>query len=210
MTCNVISTGSKGNAVLLDGSLLVDCGVPFSKLSGVAKDLKLVLLTHRHGDHFNRATIKRLADERPTLRFACCEWLLPLLVECGVDKRRIDVCNLDKLYIYSKLRISPVKTFHDVDNCAWRIDVDGYKVFYCTDTGTLDGITAPEYDLYLLEANHTTQEIEDRASEKIERGEYAYEIRAAENHLSQEQAMNWLAENIGPNGKCIFLHQHGG
>ena len=29
MTCDVIATGSKGNAVLLNGAYLIDCGVPF-------------------------------------------------------------------------------------------------------------------------------------------------------------------------------------
>lgn len=208
MTCEIIQTGSKGNAVLLDGSLLIDCGVPFAKLKACAKDLKLVLLTHKHGDHFNRATVRKLSDERPTLRWACCEWMVPLLVDCGVDKCRIDVVRPGALYIYPKLRLSPVELVHDVPNCGWLIDINGYKVFYATDTGTLDGVKAKDYDLYLLEANHTTEEIEARAKEKMERGEFSYEVRAAANHLSQEQAMNWLADNAGPCSKYIFLHQH--
>lgn len=53
MTYNIISTGSKGNAVVINGRILIDCGVPFKALEPVKKDLRLVLLTHIHSDHFN-------------------------------------------------------------------------------------------------------------------------------------------------------------
>ena len=90
---NIISTGSQGNAVIIENSILIDCGVPFKLLEKHIKPLKLVLLTHIHSDHFNKTTIRRLAQERPTLRFACGEWLVPALVECGVPKRNIDPQN---------------------------------------------------------------------------------------------------------------------
>ena len=46
MTFNVIATGSTGNAVVINDSILIDCGVPYKALEPVKKDLKLVLLTH--------------------------------------------------------------------------------------------------------------------------------------------------------------------
>ena len=51
MICKVkvISTGSKGNAVLLNDEILIDCGVPFRELEPYCKGLRLVLLTHVHG-----------------------------------------------------------------------------------------------------------------------------------------------------------------
>ncbi|WP_298021131.1 hypothetical protein [uncultured Dysosmobacter sp.] len=49
MTCNIIATGSKGNAIQLDHRLLLDCGVPFKVLQPIFMELNLVLLTHRHG-----------------------------------------------------------------------------------------------------------------------------------------------------------------
>lgn len=71
----IISTGSKGNAVVLDNRILIDCGVTFKKLMAVYRDIDIVLLTHIHSDHFKHATIRMLAYERPMLRFACGEWL---------------------------------------------------------------------------------------------------------------------------------------
>ena len=91
MRYNIISTGSHGNAVVLQDIILIDCGVTFKALQEVYKALKIVLLTHIHTDHFNPTTIRTLARERPTLRFACCEWLVKDLVNAGVDKRNIGV-----------------------------------------------------------------------------------------------------------------------
>ena len=39
---------------------------PFKKLNEYYKQLKIVLLTHIHQDHFNKKTISKLAIERPT------------------------------------------------------------------------------------------------------------------------------------------------
>ena len=49
---NIIATGSKGNAVVIEHEILIDCGVPFKALAAEWKTLKLVLLTHIHCDHF--------------------------------------------------------------------------------------------------------------------------------------------------------------
>ena len=215
MTYDILATGSSGNAVVIGGEILIDCGVPMKKLreSGYIKDLRLVLLTHEHGDHFCKSTVRALHQERPALRFGCCEWMVPHLLEASVDKRAIDVFDVGygfNGYHYKKIHsyIVPVPLVHDVPNCGYRIIIRNEYLFYATDTGTLDQIEARNYGLYLLEANHTQAEIEARIAEKLARGEFAYETRAARNHLSQEQALDWLARNAGPNSKCVFLHQH--
>lgn len=220
MTYDILATGSSGNAVVINGEILIDCGVPMKKLreSGYIKSLKLVLLTHAHGDHFNPATVRALHQERPALWWVCCEWMVwedrekrvpgPLL-KAGVDKRSIVLIKPGRWYqcgfcIQFKAETIP----HDVENCGYHLKLDYETIFYATDTSTLDHIKAKDYDLYLIEANHTRSEIEARIEDKLARGEFAYEVRAARNHLSQEQAMEWLARNAGPNSKCVFLHQH--
>lgn len=204
---NIISTGSKGNAVVLNDIILIDCGVSFKALKEVYKDLKIVLLTHIHSDHFNRTTLRLLSEARPTLRFACCEWLVTPLLETGISKRNIDVLEIGKIYDYKAFKVSPVKLYHDVPNCGYRLFFGKEKAFYATDTSTLAGITAKDYDLYLVEANHLEEEIQKRISEKKANGEFAYEIRATRNHLSKEQCDAWFYENIG-NGEYVYLHQH--
>lgn len=215
MNFDIIATGSTGNAVVINGNILIDCGVPFKALEAAKQDLKLVLLTHAHGDHFRPRTVRALHKERPTLRWGCCEWMVGPLLEAGVDKRVIDVLEPDhpgdtsRAFIYNRLAIvRPEPLVHDVPNCGWHISHGAEHLFYATDTATLDGVEAPGYDLYLIEANHTREGLEARAKAKMEAGEFAYEVRAAANHLSQEQALDWLYQQMGPNSEYVFLHQH--
>jgi L-ascorbate metabolism protein UlaG (beta-lactamase superfamily) len=209
MMYNIISTGSKGNAVVINDRIMIDCGVPYKLLEPYTKRLKLVLLTHEHGDHFVPSSVRRLHKERPMLRFGCCPWMVGHILDAGVDKRVIDIYEEGHTYLYpGDLQIRPEPLFHNVPNCGYHIRTNGKRLFYATDTGTMDGIEAKEYDLYMIEANHTKADIAARAAEKQARGEYAYEFRAAENHLSQEQAEDWLYQNMGPRSLYVFLHGH--
>ena len=213
----VIGSGSSGNAVVIERQILIDCGLPAKRILPYAPVLKLVLLTHIHGDHFHPATVRALHRERPTLRWGCCEWMVPPLLDAGVDRRQIDVYELNGMdYLYSwnmwsmgDVGIMPVELSHNVRNCGYHIRFpDGRKVFYATDTGYIDNVKAPGYDLYLIEANHTEAEIAARIAEKHASGAYAYEEQAAVNHLSREQAEAWLARNAGPESRYVFLHGH--
>lgn len=214
MTYDILATGSSGNAVIINGEILIDCGVSMKLLreSGYIKSLKLVLLTHAHGDHFCKSTVRALHQERPALRWGCCEWMVPHLLEARVDKLRILCCKYDgsECIRLPSIHFSayPVPLVHDVPNCGYRIFYEGETLFYATDCATLDGIEAIGCTLYMLESNHTRAEIEARIADKQARGEFAYELRAAQNHLSREQALDWLARNAGPNSKYVFLHQH--
>lgn len=208
MYCNIISTGSKGNAVIVNKYILIDCGVTFKALKGVYKDLKIVLLTHEHTDHINKTAIRKLTNERPTLRFGCCEWLVKILIDCGVPKRNIDVYEVGKVYDYKAFKISPVKLYHNVPNCGYRLFFGTQKAIYATDTGHLQGITAKNYDLYMIEANYDEDDLKQRISEKTANGQYCYELYVADRHLSHEQADEWLLRNMGENSKYVFLHQH--
>lgn len=223
MICKVkvISTGSKGNAVLLNDEILIDCGVPFRELEPYCKGLKLVLLTHIHGDHFNPETIKRLHFLRPALRWCVPPWLAEPMGRIGVDRRVTDEAmqRHDLFYLLSEstsayVWYDPIP--HDVPNCAWHIQfADGEKsdgfdsIFYATDCASLNGVSALAYDLYLIEANYGEEEIQERMRRKLEAGEFSYESRAMESHLSREQARAWLAQNaaIGKS-HVLYLHQH--
>lgn len=209
MTCNVIATGSSGNAVLLNETVLVDCGVPFRALQPYLRGLRLVLLTHRHSDHFKAETVRSLIRARPTLRFACCSWMVDLLLRAGVPAKRIDVLDFETGFCYGSVIIEPFQLYHDVENCGWRIEIDGERMLYATDTGTMDGVVARGYDLYMIEANHTEAEIAERIQRKLAAGEFVYEYRAAAGHLSKEKADAWLAENAVPGkSKVVYLHGH--
>lgn len=208
MTYNIISTGSVGNAVVINGFILIDCGVPFKSLKSVYKDLKLVLLTHIHGDHFNKTTIKQLAKERPTLFFGCCEWFIQPLIDCGVKKSKILPFKCGQICDLGACKVSPVKLYHDVPNCGYRLYIGSERALYITDTGTVNGITAQDYDLYMIEANYRSDEITERIAAKEAAGEYCYEKSVLYRHLSKEQADDFLLNNMGNKGEFVYLHMH--
>ena len=208
MTCEVLQTGSSGNCVILNGVIALDMGVSYKKVSPHVRGLQLVFVSHEHGDHFKPSTIRALAAERPMLRFCGGDWMADKFVAAGAPARNIDVLEIGKRYNYGAFQIEPVTLYHDVPNFGLKIFAGGEKAIYIVDTGYVDDVEAAGYDLYLLEANHTTAEIKARIAEKQARGEFAYETRAAMNHLSQERAEAWLAQNAEPNSQYVFLHQH--
>lgn len=142
------------------------------------------------------------------MRFGCCKWLVDELVAIGVDKRNIDVYEIGKIYDYRAFKISPIKLYHDTENCGYRLFIGRKKALYATDTAHLNGITAKGYDLYLIESNYEDEELQERIKQKTENGEYCYELSVANRHLSQEQASQFLLDNMGDNSEYVFLHQH--
>ena len=211
MDYTIISTGSKGNAVILNNAILIDCGVPYKALKPFVKGLKLVLLTHIHSDHFKPETIRKLANERPTLRFGCGKWLLPSVLACGVRKSNIDVYTYSLRTRYTDdLQLIMIPLKHNVSNCGYKLFLNGEKIFYATDCNNLDGIDAPNYDLYMIEANYEDAEIQQRIAEKEAAGQYVYEYQVLNNHLSKQKADNFIAENAGINSRFVYLHGHEG
>jgi len=199
----IISSGSKGNAVLYFDSVLVDCGIPYSLLIPYIGKIKIVLLTHSHLDHFNISTIKRLSFERPALRFGCGKFMLEYLI--GV--RNVDVYEAGKIYDYGLFKISPVVLYHDVPNFGYRIFKDNKKIIHATDTFTLEGISARNYELYAIEANYDDETVYSIIEEKSMRGEYAHQRGAINSHLSKQQAQNFVLQNAGNEYDFVMLHQ---
>lgn len=206
----IIASGSKGNAVVLNHEILIDCGVSFASLRDVYKNLKLVLLTHIHTDHFRPTTIKALAAHRPTLKFACGPWLAEPLIKAGTEKRNIHILTQNLMYPYPGVNVIPVQLTHNVPNYGYKLHFPGCKTFYATDTGNLNGISAYHYDLYMVEANYEDGELIDRIKKKRSAGRYPYEEKVIYNHLSQKQCDSFLYANMGPTSRYVYMHQHEG
>ncbi len=208
MQYDILKTGSSGNCLILNNILALDMGVTAKAVSPYVKTLQLVFCGHVHSDHIKVPTVRRLAQERPTLRFCGGEWMTEKFLDAGVQARNIDVLETGKTYDYGAFRIEPVPLHHDVPNFGLKIYMGGEKIFYAVDTGFIDDVEAKDYGYYFIEANHTQADIEARAAEKLAKGEFAYEFRAASTHLSYEQAMDWLYKNMAPTSEYILLHGH--
>lgn len=221
MTCEVISTGGKkGNAVLLNGCYLFDCGVPFGKLKPFLKRIRLVFLTHIHGDHFKEQTIYRLWRSHPLIRFVCSSNLLTeLVIRAHVPLDRIVLIapeHSPKTIPGAKagewITVHTFPLIHDVPNVGYVVKIEGSDrdgtAMYATDTHHIP-IDAPDLDLYMIEANYTRDEMEARKAAKAEAGEFAYETRVEASHMSLETAYEWLRDNADHyRSRIVFLHGH--
>lgn len=203
MNYEIIHSGSDGNCTIVNGIIAIDCGLTYKKLKNYFNTVKIVLLTHIHHDHLNKKAIQILAENHPSLRFGCCEWLVQDLIDCGVNKKNIDIFEIGQKYDYGLFQIIAVKLYHDVPQCGYRLFMNGKKLIYATDTRTLDGIVAKNYDVYLVEGNY---ENEEELHERAYNSEY--EARVKNTHLSREYTTKWLLENMNDNSVYEFMHKH--
>ena len=200
----VISSGSEGNAVIYNNAIMVDCGVTLKALQEVKRSLKIILLTHKHGDHLKIRTLQRLQAERPTLRVACGNFLLEELPCIN----NIDVLQVGKIYDYGAFKVSSVKLYHDVPNFGWRIFLpNGQKIFHATDTVHLEGITAKGYDLYAIEHNYCEEYIQQAIEEARANGEYTHAYGNINTHLSAQQARAFIETNRKESSEVLELHK---
>ncbi len=201
---NIIASSSKGNCEIAFNSIMVDCGVPFSMIKPYLYDVQLVLLSHIHFDHFNISTIKKMAFERPSLRFGMGKWM----VEYMKGIKNIDVYEFGAWYDYGAFKISIGKAYHDVENAFFRIEKNGYKIFRVTDSAHLQNVTAKGYQLYCLEHSYDDETIDEKIESKIAKGEFAYEKGVQNSHLSEQQANDFIFRNKGKKYEILRLHEH--
>jgi len=208
MNYKIISTGSKGNCIIIEDEIALDMGVPFKKIEAYYKKLKIVFISHEHKDHLLPSTVKKLAEERPMLRFICGDFLKEYLIECGVPEKNIDILKLNVRLSFDGFSFQPIKLYHDVKNFGLKYIVNKMRGIYITDTRTVEGIVAKNYNLYLIEGNYTEDEIEKRIEEKKENGDFLIEYRIKNTHLSVEEATEFLLKNMGNKGKFELIHRH--
>ena len=202
----IIKTGSSGNCVIFDNRIAIDCGIPYKDIEPYKKSLQVIFYTHvSHSDHYNKSTLRLLQFERPALRVGCSGHDSEILKANGV--KNIDVLNIGQLYDYASFKVCPIKMYHDVPCIGFRLFINGKKIFFATDTFTLEGIVAKNYDEYYCECNYDKDRIMDIIKEKRDNGQFCHQLGSVNSHLSIQQAQNFVLQNAGKDYEFIRLHQ---
>lgn len=210
---NKLASGSSGNAIIYHNEILVDLGVAYKTIKPFLDTIKYLLLTHRHGDHYNISAILRLATNYPDIVIIGNSDVINDLEEYGVENTY--VINSNEWYELGDYTIATVETVHDKPNVAYRIIkplfendkyIKDYKLFHATDLRDLFDVEAIGYDAYFIEFNHDENIIAENIAKKRAKNVFAYENNAKQFHQSNQRAYKWLKKNNTANGLIVPLH----
>ncbi len=210
MEVSVLSSGSKGNSVLIQTSntkILIDLGVTKSYVEEKLEELKVdpneikaILITHTHVDHIQGLKVF-LKKYHPKLYVNNA--ILSLLQEYINDFDYV-LYEMPSFKI-DDLGIEVIKTSHDVEGSVGFIVKNGEKsLVNITDTGYINNRyfkKLSNHDLYIMESNHDV--------EMLMNGKYPFHLKkrilSDKGHLSNADASYYLSEFIGNKTKTIIL-----
>ena len=202
MEYKVISTGSKGNAVII-GDILIDCGLPFKKLKEHLYDIKTLLITHRHGDHVKESTLKNILVMFPHIKiysnYDVAQWL---------PEFPIKVVNAGFPFLTdNQIAIEPFECLHDVPCYGYVWSIGGERIIYATDTVDLRHAPGGQYDYFFIESNYDNTKLLNMAM----RGSHGYNVVAgAKRHMSTQTCKAFYYMNRkDQESKLIELHMSG-
>lgn len=195
----ILGSGSTGNCVVIE-DMMVDIGLPYKKIKKYLYDIKYILITHRHTDHVNRNTAKRIKEEFPRIKII----------------GNYDVCDLIKLdypmgdetgLAMKDRRIQSFKCVHDVPCSGYTINYKGLNLIYATDTASLEHAPKEKYDYFFIESNHDEKKVEAIRNNTYKK--YGYNAYAgAKRHLSTQQSqLFYFLNRKEKESKWIELHK---
>lgn len=197
MHYEIISTGSKGNSVIIN-DIMVDCGVAFKRLKEYLYDIKYLLLTHIHSDHIKPTTLKRIKKEFPHIKVIGNYEIAQLydvdhIINAGFP---MDVDN----YTFEAF-----ECVHDVVTYGYTWTFNNNEIIYATDTNSLENAPERKYDYLFLESNYDVEKLE---LARGKRSKYGYDpYISGLRHLSTKDCKTFYYLNRrNKESKLIELH----
>lgn len=197
MKYNVISTGSKGNCVVIN-DVMIDCGIPFQKMKQALYSVKYLLITHIHQDHLNIKTLEQIMAKFPRIKIIGNYevhqlWMCNHIANAGYEIETDD-------YTFF-----PFECVHDVLCYGYTWNFEGNEIIYATDTSTLEYAPNKKYDYFFLESNHDEEKLEKARNQS--KGSYN-PYMSGKRHLSTQQAkIFYYTHRKSPYSPLIELHQ---
>lgn len=196
MNYKIISSGSKGNCVIIN-DIMVDCGVPFSKIKDELYGIKYLLLTHIHGDHIKPSTLETIKKLFPRITIIGNYEVHGSYGVSIIANETFEITTDDYVFL-------PFKCEHDVVTYGFTWRFNDLDIIYATDTSTMDNAPDGPYDYLFIESNHDEKKLELAANNV--KGNYNPYL-GGKRHLSSQQARTFYYLNR-KNRDSEFIELH--
>ena len=194
---NIIGTGSTGNAVRIE-DIMVDCGVPYSKMKEDLYKVDALLITHSHRDHILPATFNKIRKEFPNIKvYANANVAYQYDVDKVIGHADFNIRNI---------RVIPFDGVHDVPVTGFVILMGDLNILYMTDSSRVCPPDGYVYDYIFLESNYDEKKLEMTAKNYARKGYDPYE--SVLRHLSTQKCKEFYYLNRrGRDSVLVELHQ---
>lgn len=195
----IISTGSKGNCVVIN-NVMIDCGVPFKQIKDYLYDIKYLLITHIHSDHVRVGTLEAIKKLFPKITIIGNHEVHQTFGVHIIANTTFPIETDD--YIFK-----PFECVHDVLTYGYTWEFEGLSILYATDTSSMENAPDEKFDFIFIESNHCENKVEMIL--KHPRNEFGYNAYAgAKRHLSTQQSRAfYYTHRRNKDSQFIELHQ---
>lgn len=213
---DIIATGSSGNMAVIDGVIMVDCGIRKEQVPTGAKDgVNALLVTHRHTDHLMPSTLAWLAEERPELMRQvwmpadCFDFLANHRTKKAraIAEKAIVAAPGLPFRVHTRKGgyvVEPFACAHDVENLGYLIESpSGETLVWATDTMHMEDAPRGPFDCICLEGNYDEAGLEEALADPERTDRAARNLR----HLSVDDYEAFVRSHLAPGGKTAMLHR---
>lgn len=194
----ILNSGSDGNAVRI-GELMIDCGIPFSRMRKELLKCKYLFITHKHTDHLNKTTFKKIRAVFPKI-IIIANWQVAMEVDVDI------ICNEGYPVDLELYTLVPFKVEHDVLCYGLYFLCNGYDVLYSTDLASTDTLPDLKFDYIFLESNYRDDLIKQVINER--HGRYMPYLNTTTRHLSSNDSLAYyIMHRKSKESKYIELHK---
>lgn len=217
---NIIGTGSSGNCIVIDGSIMFDLGLRFKEIGDEIEKMDAIFITHRHGDHLNISNIKHLLKDKPWMlenNFYCNADVAAKIEEANTSRFQYSVPKKQIISAHSetdiiaggrKYHIRDYPLQHDVENQGFVLTNDKNEtLIFATDTNTMKFAPHEKFDYIVVEGNYD----EDKIADSLHSDSFETRFRAVRNlrHFSVQNFEDFVHSHAKSNSKIYQLHESG-
>ena len=200
----ILSSGSEGNAVRIR-DIMIDCGIPFKRMKPELYKCHYLLITHDHGDHVSKPTLKSIVKQFPNIEIYSTYKVARL-------DDTVTAINTDYLpIILGKTEMYAIQVPHDAVCYAYVLRFGDLDVIYSTDlasTKELEEFSDGQkirYDYTFLEANYDSAKL--RMLGDTWHGQYNAYVSSSTRHLSKDDSLRFYTKYKKNGGEYIELHK---